>query len=65
MRGSGHTPTRGSELLLAHVQALGLPPHRQRSPESRLNEQVGPVLTGLLLCALTGERGVPHSVARV
>ena len=66
MRGSGQTPTRGPELLLAHMQSLALPqPHPQGSPEVRLADQVGFDLTGLLVNALKCAGGVPRSGARV
>ncbi len=65
MRGTRNTPARGDDLLLAHLHALAFDAQRDRPPQSRLNERVGPGLAGLLVCALRGDSGVPRSGLRV
>ena len=60
-----NTPGRGAELLLAHVQALATDPQRNRPPQSRLSERVGPNLAGLLVYALRGDHGAPRSGLRI
>lgn len=64
MRETLNTPARGEDLLLAHVQVLGLDA-RRRPPQSRLCERVGPGLAGLLVHALRGDHGAPRSGVRM
>jgi hypothetical protein len=47
------------------VQALAWDPQRNRPPQSRLSERVGPNLAGLLVYALRGDHGAPRSGLRV
>jgi hypothetical protein len=65
MRGPMITTARGAELLLAHVQALASDTQRNRPPQSRLSERVGPGLAGLLVYALRGDHGAPRSGLRI
>jgi len=64
MREAMTTPTRGDDLLLAHVHALGSNAQRP-SPQGRLSERVGPGLAGLLVHALRGDHRAPRSGFRI
>jgi hypothetical protein len=65
MRGTINMPARGESLLLAHVQVLASDAQRDRPPQSRLSERVGPGLAGLLVHALRGDHGAPRSGLRI